>query len=275
MAQQTKFFKKNIIDLSLTYVTMTVTDAVAYDNGQSIINFVRNRNNTSAWLTTESTDAANTEILAEFGVGRDVTDILLVKHNWKAFTIQYWNSDLLAWDDFSTPIAETANSETTSHFEFDRVETDKIKIIITGCQIVDADKELYQLIVTEKVGGGALEGWPMIKNPTHDKNKKITKMLSGKINCLESVGAFTADLEVTNWKSANDLAIVEDIYFRREGVLMWLCGGDESQFTYAAQGYRKEDIYFVRPTNNYEPEWAKGIYTSGLKIQMKFAEAIE
>lgn len=273
MAKQTRFFKKNVIDLSIASVTLTVTDAVAYNNGQSIIDFIRNRNNASAWLTTESTDAANTEILCEFGVGRDITDILLVKHNWKAFTIQYWNGS--SWTDFSTPIAETSNDQDTSHFEFTRVETEKIKIVITGCQVVDADKELYQLIITEKIGAGILEGWPMIKNPTHDRNKKVTKMLSGKISLLENVGGFMAELEVSNWKSAADIAIVEDIYFRREGVLMWISGGDEDQFTYAAMGYRKEDIYLVRPVNNYEPEWFKGVYTNGLKINIKFQEAID
>jgi hypothetical protein len=275
MAKQVLFLKKNILDLSITSVTMTVTDAVATNNGQDIIDFTRNRNNSSAWLTTGSTDAANTEILAEFGVGRDVSDIILVLHNWKAFTIQYWDSGALAWADFSTPINETANTERTSHFEFDRVETDKIKIVITGTLVVDDDKELYQLIASDRVQNGYLNGWPVIKNPTHDRLKKVTNMLSGKISLLESFGGFSADLEVSQWRDADDLALVEDIYFRREGVLMWLSGGDDDQFQYAAIGYRKEDIYFVRPVNHYEPEMVKGIYSAGLKLTIKFKESID
>ena len=275
MAKQTLFLKKNVLDLSLDYVTLTVTDSVATNNGQSIIDFVRNRNNASAWLTTGSTDAANTTLLCEFGVGRDITDIILVKHNWKSYTIKYWDALALDWADFSTPIAPTNDQETTTQHQFDRVETDKIQIIITGTRVADDDKELYQLIVSEKIENGFLEGWPVIRNPIHDKKKKVTDMLSGKISLLENVGAFQADLEVAQWKSANDIALVENIYFRREGVLMWLCGGDEDQFHYAAMGYRKEDIYFVRPINNFEPEMVKGIYTAGFKIQMKFKESID
>lgn len=270
MAKQIRFFKKNIIDLSNDLGSITVTDAVAANSGQDIIDFVRNRNNVSAWVTTDSTDAANTQLDVEFGVGRDLSDIILVKHNWKAFTIKYWDGS--AYQDFSTAIAQTNNTDETTHFHFTAVETTRIRIIITAAQTLNADKELYQLICSEQIG--LLNGWPIIKNPSHDRNKKISKMLSGKINMIESTGSFACDLEVTNWKDQSDLSVVENIYFRREGVLLWLCGGDEDQFAMELSGYRLEDIFLVRPTNSYEPEWAKGIYTSGVKIKIALQEAI-
>ena len=273
MSQQIRFFRKNIIDLQNTDGSITVTDAVATDNGQDIVDYVRNRNNFSAWLTTGSTDAANTTLEVLFGVGRDITDIILVKHNWKAFTIQYWNGS--SYVDFSTAINESANADETTHFNFDSVDTDRIKIIITGCQVVDADKELYQLVITQGVGSGQLAGWPVIKSPTHDSNKRKSKMLSGKINVVESTGAFGCELEVSNWKIENDINILEWLYFSREGVILWLCGGDEGQFTIQARGYRKEDLFYVRATNNYEPEFVRGIYTAGFKIKLALQEAIE
>ena len=272
MASQIKFFKKNIIDLSNDSAAITVTDAVASNNGQSFVDYIRNRNNFSAWLTTGSTDAANTTLEVDWGQGRDVDSILLIGHNFKAFTIQYWNGSI--WTDFSTPIAQTVNADSTTLFSFDQVETTKIKIIITGTQVVNADKELYQLIVTEKIANGAFEGWPVIKNPIHDLNLKSTKMLSGKTNIVESTGAFKVDMEVSNWRNANDLALVENLYFRREPFLVWLGGGDESQFSYAALGYRKMDIYYMRPSNSYEPEFVKGLYQAGLKIAIKLVESI-
>lgn len=272
MAKQIRFFKKNIIDISNDEVTLTVTDAIAFDTGQGVVDYIRNRNNNSAWVTTNSTDAANTQLDVEWLTGRDVTSLILVKHNFKAFTIQYW--DGAAFQDFSIPINQSSNSAETSIFEFNSVSTHKIRIIITGCQVVDDDKHLYQLIVSEKLGTGILDGWPVIQAPTHDTNKKQTKMLSGKIFLLESLGSFSCTLNVDFWRSANDLSIVEDVYFRREGVLLWLCGGDETQFNYTAIGYRLEDLYLVRPVNNYDPEWVKGVYSSGLKISMQLAEAI-
>lgn len=275
MGKQIRFFRKNIIDLQNPDAEITVTDPIAYNSGQDIVDFLRNRNNNSAWLTTGSSDAANTEMLVQFGVGRDVTDIILVKHNWKAFTIQYWDEIAFDWADFSTPINETNNSDETTNFQFDSVETNQIKIKIFGTQIPDDDKELFQLIVTSKIGSGSLEGWPVIKGATHDTNKRKTKMLSGKLHVIESIGSFGCDLDVTNWKSVKDIEVVEGIYFRREAVLVWLGGGDEEQFHVLARGYRKEDLYLMRPTDYYSPDYVKGIYSAGLKIKISLQEAIE
>lgn len=273
MSSQPRFLKKNWIDLSNADGAITVTDAVATNTGSAIIDFVRNRNNYSAWLTTGSTDAANTTLDIDLGQSLDVDCLMLVKHNWKAFTIKERGSTSDPWSDFSTPIAQTTNADEVSFFSFDSVETRYLQIIITGCQVVDADKELYQLIIAEQLGQFA--GWPMIKNPTHDRGRKATNMLSGKLSMVEGVGAFLVDLEFTHLKSAADLAIIEEIYTMREGCLLWLGGGDEAQFNYAALGYRKEDIYLVRPTNNYEPTLDKGIYPNGHRIVLKLRESID
>ena len=183
MAGQVIFFQKNIIDIDNDEVTMTVTDTVASNNGQDFINFVRNRRNDSAWMTTESDDTANTEIVMDWISGRDVSEIVLIKHNWKAFTIKYWNGS--SYVDFSTPIAETNNTESTSRFSFDLIEITRIQIIIQSTQVANADKELFQLIVTQYLLTGQLNGWPMIKNPTHSTNKKIVRMLSGKASIAD------------------------------------------------------------------------------------------
>ena len=173
---------------------------------------------------------------------------------------------------FLTVISETTNTEVTNAYSFTSVQTNKIKIIITGCQVVDADKVLRQLIVTELIG--QLAGWPIIKTPTVSTNKTINKSLSGKVYVSEGVGAFSCQLEVTNWNSDADMTIMEEIYDKGEGVLVWLCGGDETQFSTIRHGYRLEDIYFMRPTNEYRPEFYKGLYQTGIKFKMKLQEAI-
>src|SRR4051812_33469430 len=106
MAQQICVFKKNLIDLSNTNGVLTVTDATATNNGQTFVDFIRNRNNSSAWLTTGSNDAANTQIDVDLGETRDITDIILVKHNWKAYTIKY-STDGVSYSDFTSAIAPT------------------------------------------------------------------------------------------------------------------------------------------------------------------------
>lgn len=272
MAAQIRFFNKNKIDLDNPNVTITVTDATATNDGQDFVDFMRNRNNTSAWLTTGSNDAANTELLVEMVDEREISEILLICHNLKAYTIQYWNGSI--YTDFSTPIAETVNAELTNHHTFTKVSTSRIKIVITGTQVADADKQIKQLIFTDEVASGQLEGWPVIKKPRHSKNKRITSMLSGKVNVVESVGSFGMDLSVRNWNIDSDMELVEEIYFGNRGVLVWLSGGDQTQFSRAHIGYRKEDIFLMRATNDYTPEFRSGIYSTGVKITMKLRESI-
>ncbi|MCB0421147.1 MAG: hypothetical protein KDD61_09125 [Bdellovibrionales bacterium] len=272
MASQVMFFNKNKIDLDNPNASITVTDGTATNTGQSFVDYVRNRNNTSAWLTTGSNDAANTQLDIDMIDERDISDIFLIGHNFKAFTIKYWNGS--SYVDFSTAISETTNAVDFNHYSFTEVATSKIRIIITGTQAVDDDKVLKQLIFTNKVLTGQLTGWPEIKNTRHSTNKKISTMLSGKISVVESIGSFECNLSVKNWSSDADLSIVEEIYFGKRAVLVWLSGGDEAQFSSSRIGYRKEDIYLMRAIDDYRPDFVSGLYVSGLKIDLRLKEAI-
>ncbi len=272
MSQPIIFFRKSLMDLSNPNIVITITDSVATNNGQAYVDYVRNRKNDSAWITTDSDDTANTEIEVNFTDFIDFTDVLLIGHNFKAFTVQYWTG--VAWLDFSTVISETVNTATTNHYNFNSVSGSKIKVIIDSTQEVDADKFLKQLIVTRKIGAGQLEGWPLIKKPTISTSKKANKMLSGKISLTESIQSYSVTLELKAWSNESDMDIMEDIYFRHQGVLFWPCGGDESQFSSKRIGYRLEDIYLVRPISEYTPEYYQGLYQSGVITKLKLQESV-
>jgi len=270
MAQNIKWYNKNFIDIDNPDPTITITDSVATDTGQSYVDYMINRNNTSGWRTTGSNDSANTQIdidmIDTYGIDR----ILLVNHNLKAFTIQYYNG--ASYTDFSTPINETTNTNTTNEFSFNSVQTSQIRIIITGTQVADEDKLISQLIITTALG--QFEGWPQIVKPTISKNKKNSRLLSGKSLVTRQVGSFSCELSVENWNNSNDLDLVESIYFNPTGVLMWVNAGDDSQFSRTNIGYRSKDIYLVYPVNEYIPEFYKFYYNTGIKIKIKLAEVV-
>lgn len=270
MAQQIKWYKKNFADIDNDNTTITITDATATDNGQAYVDFMRNRKNTSGWRTTGSNDAANSQIDVDLGDSYDVDRILIVGHNLKAFTVQYWDGASFA--DFSTAVNETTNTKTTNEFSFTSVSTDQIRIVITGTQTVDADKVIKQLIITESLG--QFEGWPQIRKPRSSKNKRTTKLLSGKSLVTRQVGFFSCQLSVNNWLSANDVSILESIYFSLDGVLMWINAGDDDQFARNHIGYRSEDIYLVSPTDEYTPEFFDYYYRTGIKVTMKLEEVV-
>lgn len=271
MSAQIKFFKKAISDIDNNNVAITITDSVATSTGLDIVNFIRNRNNRSAWRTTGSTDAGATTLTIDMADTENFNRILLLKNNFKSFTIKYWNG--ASYNDFSTPINETTNTAENNFYEFTAVDSNKIQIIITGTQIVDEDKELYQLIITSEEG--TLEAYPEISNPRHVSLRQKTTMLSGKVNIIESVGRFSCSLKVPYWKSDADLTLVEKLYFNRLPMLVWLCGGDENQFSSIRRGYRLEDIYLMRPTNDYSPKWYQGVYVTGLDISINLDEAVD
>lgn len=271
MSQQIKWFDKNYIDIDNPDPTITITDSVATNTGQDYVDFMINRKNTSGWKTTDSTDAANTQIDVDLVDEYSVNRILIIGHNLKAFTIQYFNGSI--YTDFSTPVNETTNTKTTNEFSFNTVTTSKIRIIVTGTQVVDDEKEIKQLIITSSIG--QFTGWPQIKKTTIGKNKKRSRLLSGKTLVTTQVGYFACDLSVENWNIDNDLAILEEIYFSFNGVLMWINAGDDDQFSRTNFGYRGEDIYLVKPTNEYTPEFYKSYYRSGVKLKVQIQEVVK
>lgn len=271
MPQQIKFYNKNEIDIDDTNTTITITDSTATNNGQDYVNFMRNRNNESAWLTTGSDDAANTQIDVDMSDARPIDRIILVGHNFKAFTIQYWNG--ASYVDFSTAINETTNSDFVTEFIFDEVETSAIRIIITGTQVADEQKILRQLIITKSIG--QLEGWPQVKKPVYSIEKRAVKMLSGKSYISRQRGNFSCTLSVANYNIDADLDIIEAVYFAIRGVLVWINADDDTQFSRTHITYRKQDIFLMLPQDEWTPEHYKYYYRTGIKLDMNLIEVVQ
>ena len=262
-----KFFKKNIYDLSNPYPVTTVTDSVATDTGEDFTDLMRNRLDTSGWSTTDSSDSGNTTIEIDFIDTKEFSDVLILNHNLKSFTLKYWNGS--AWTDFSTAISETTNTLTSNHYSFTKVNTDKIQMIITGTQTADDDKTIRQLIFTESLGEFDCE---LYIKPVITRSRQSTTFLSGKTFVSRSSGGFKCTLEAPSVFTDNDLTLVETIFDSYNGVLMWLSGGTTSQYETLRQAYRLQDIYLVTCSNEYEPEWNEGRYKNGMKVKMDLVE---
>lgn len=264
MSKQIVFMNKNKCDVENTDCSITASQ------GQSFVDFVRNRSNRSAWITTGSVDADNTTFEVDFGGLRLVDIIILVKHTFAAYTIQYWDGS--AWQDFSTAVNVSGNTAETTYHEFTQVSTSKLLLTITGTITPDSDKSLFQFIASDKIG--RLNGWPIVGSPRISKQKKVNKMLSGRSNVTESLGGFSCSLSLDVYSDETDLNTFEDLYDSTEGFLVWLCGGDQAQFSSVRKGWRLEDVYLMRTANEYEPEFYKGSYKSGIVVDIDLVEVI-
>lgn len=262
-----EFYRKNWIDLSYENPSITITDATATDNGQNYVNYLRNRDNVSGWATTGSNDAANTTIVVNFGDARELNKIILLQHNFKAFTIKYWNGS--AWTDFSTPISETANAAADSYYSFDLVETEQIQIIISGTITADQDKFLKQLLLCEVIGAFTIE--PEIEMEI-SQDKSATKFISGKYFVSKQVGGVEIRMRRRSVEVDADLTLWERLFEFYEGFHVSISGGATSVFENQRIGYRPQDIYFMQSRNEHSPNFRDGYYKHGMDLDLRLVE---
>jgi hypothetical protein len=266
-----RFFEKNKIDLTFDNVAITVTDLVATDSGQAFVNLMRNRRNDSGWTTTDSTDAANTELIFDFGDLVEINRIFLIQHNLKAYTIQYW--DGAAYQNFSTPISETNNSAVDKLHEFNNVETSRVKLVITGTMVADDDKFISQFVATQEIGQFQVMQ-PRIEDARVSRNRKVLKSLSGKAKIMRSSGFIEFKFSQTGVTNDNDLTLLETLHDYYDGFLVWISGGDVSQFRNERIAYRLKDLIFMNITTEYQPEWKNGFYNQGIDVKFNMTEVL-
>ena len=265
MGQQIRFFEKNKADFSSDTVVATASQ------GDTYADRVLDRSNNTAWVTTGSVDADNTTFELDFGDTKRIDSILLLKHNFKSYEIQYWDGD--SWENFGTDIDETVYAAESSFHQFAALETTKVKLTIRGTQTANDEKKLYQFICTEEIG--QLNSWPVIKKAQTSRNRVRTKMLSGKENIREQVGAFSTSLSVSILSDSDDLDVIEALHDANEGFLVWLCGGSESQFSSVRKGYRLEDVFLMKCVGELVNEFYKGIYPNGLVVKFDLVEVVD
>ena len=269
MGQQIRFFGIPPSDYSNQNVSFTVSDPLADSDGQDIVNFLRNRNLTSSWLTTGSLDANETELLVDFIDSHALTSLFLVKHNLKSFKLEFFDGAALREFDNVTDNTK----ETTEHVFPDGANVVYIKLTIFGTMIPDADKRITQFLASIQIG--QLEGWPEISGMTHTTGMKVSTMLSGKSAISNSVGGTSFDLKVKVEESQADVDLFESLYYmHKRGVMVYVGGGNDSQFRIRVKGYRLEDFYIMKPVKDYRADLYKSLYESGPKIDIKLREVI-
>lgn len=263
MGKQIRFFEKNFIDLDNSDGTITASQA------DVMAAYARNRSLRYAWMTTDSVDADNTTLEFDLGAPYLIDTILLVDHNLKSYKLELYDSGTGLWTQF---YITTCDDQETSEIDLVEFYGQRIRITIYGTQMADSDKRVGRLIVTKQIG--QFKFWPKISKPIHDEGRSARKTLSGKVAMLKTVGAFSFTLQMASWNSPADIALIEILYAQLQGIEVWICGGNEEQFSYAAEGYRRKDIYLMGLASDWSPEFPDAIYCNGLKIDLSFVEVV-
>lgn len=263
MSSQIIFFEKNWADFEKSTVVVTASQ------GNDLASKLVDRSNRTAWGTAGSVDADNTSVILDSGDVSSIDSVLMLKHNFKDFLLEYFDATFSIW---TTIINVVGNTKLSNYYDFAAVQTQKIRLTIFGTMTPNDEKLMCQFIMTLKIG--KLNGWPVISSPILGRNILTQPMLSGKSNVTNNIGSHSTTLSVSNWSDAADLAVVERLFNFSEGFLYWPCGGNEDQFRSVRQGYRLEDLFLCRCVNELSPEWVQGLYKSGMKMQLDLVEVV-
>lgn len=267
--EQIKLFEKSYIDINNEQANIEVVDTGAGNNGQSVVDFVRNRSNTSAWVTSGSLDSHNTRLVFNFSAAQRLDTLIFIKHNFKNYTVEVFTGG--TWVLVETV---TDNDKDTTSHQFDEVVATAARITITGTIIPDSNKFLFQAIATRKFESGQLKSWAKIE-VILDQQKKVSRVLSGKANIVQSVGGYEVSLSVDSITDKSDIALLEEMYNRfYEGFLIWTSGGDDEQFTAKTRGFSNDDLMLVKPSDNYRAGWFEGLYKAGKPVRIRLREVI-
>jgi len=266
-----KFFYENFGDINNDSAYAVV------DTGSDTRNNARSRKRYLKWSSVGSDDLTTETYTLHFGETKTIDRILLVRNNFKAFTVKYDNA---GWTHFASVvtkegsqanITEAANTKTTNYYEFTPVSTTKIQVSVDTTQVVDAEKEMHQLIATAELG--TFTGYPQYSH-TFVQNAARKKTFEGNINKSILGESYQCSLGFQRYGLAADHTIVQALWDLEASFLIYPCGANEDQFRYTTkQGNRLRDIYLVSFAGNFSPDYDSNVYDNGLNYTLNLVES--
>ena len=261
--------------------------SITATTGESSGNFCLDRNPLTFYRSVGSADVTTETLVITLPASTTIDRIFLVNHNFKSFTIKYDSATVFT--DFTTVvgidgalgggITESTFSDNTGYYEFDEVTTTRIEITATLTQVVDAEKFLGQVIVTDELG--TLTGYPVISGLTHSRNSKNKKALSGRMLIQKSVESAKMKLSFKRYPTGStgfvaDLDLMFTLFDRENDFLVWLCGGRRGTdyFKYTLRGFRLQDIYQMQVSKPLKVKYSKNLYPGQAEFSVSLEEVI-
>ena len=269
-----KFFKENFA----LFRNGTTATASSNEDG---VNSILDTSIYTQWESLGSNDLTSETITATLKIAKFINRILITRMNLKEFSIKYHDgatfvnfTNVIGVNSVSTSgINETAYARNTAYYEFDAVTTNMIQITCLKTQVVDAEKFINSLIVTEEIG--TFQFFPRIK-PTMSRNETKAKTLSRKFVIQKTYETNSIKITFKTHPSQNDLDIVETLFDREEPFLVYLCGGRTGTqfFKLDQKSWNLEDIFNMQIIGKLKNEWERGVYTLGFNKRITFEEHV-
>ncbi len=242
------------------------------------------RNPITYWRSVSSNDLTTETITITFDDDKTINRLLLVDHNWKAYNVKYFSggsyvhfSSVVGIGGSLSNITETVYATDTAYYEFASVTTSAIQITITSTQTANQEKYINQIIATQELG--TLQGYPIIKSLTLDRNPRVKEMLSGRTLTLKSEQNFETTLEFKDYPASlsADIDLMFALYDREENFIIWICGGRNGSTYFKKQlpGFRLKDVFQVQTSSAIKPTYSDNIYTCPVNFTLRFTEEVD
>ena len=253
---------------------------IAASTGSSGALFALDRNPLTVWRSSGSDDTTTETLTVSFPALTTFSRIFLVGHNFKEFNVQYNNSGFSHFsgvsglDGSKANVSETAFADSTAYYEVTPVTTDQIRIQVVKTQIVDDEKFLNQIIVTDELG--TLVGYPEVSDIPVSRSARVGKMLSGRMKVQKSLPTLGVTLNLNPYPAGleDDLDLLFSLNDREEPFLTWLCGGrrGSSYFQYAIPGFRLGDVVPMQLVTDLSSRYKSNLYCGAIEASFELYE---
>lgn len=262
-----------------TFKQSKILDATVFASvsGDASSSKLLDSNRETFFRSSGSSDSITESIEITFAADKTIDRLFLKNFNGKDFNVMYDVSGV--WTHFSsvvdingsqTNITETVYASDTYYAEFASVTTGKIRIQITKTQVVNAEKFINQVIVTEELA--TLVGYPEVKQVSLDRNMRSKKTISGKYSIQKSLETFAFGLAFKNYPSSSvynvDIDAMLELHDLEEPFLVWLCGGrfESKHFSYTLPGFRLKDVIQMQVNRAFKLSYTDNIYVNPLNL---------
>lgn len=268
-----KFFDKSK-NLFADGATITAT------SGSSSATFAIDRNKITRWRSVGSSDSITETLTITLPTATTIDRILLLDHNFKSYTVKYNGgtdfTSVVGLDGaLGGGISETTFSDDSSYYEFASVSVTTIEIAVTTTQVADEEKYLNQAISTTELG--TLQGFPLVKPISLNKNARVSKTITGKRKVVKSLETLEFRLDFKNYPArlTSDVDLVMDLDDRDDSFIVWLCGGRRGTdfFTHTLKGFRLRDAITMQTIKVIKPSYAKSVYTNQVNFRLDVGES--
>lgn len=256
------FFDRSYCDITrydLGEITLTI------DNNDSEKTNLIDRNRFTKWSSVgANSDLTSVVLTVDFNTNRTLTDLILVNSNLKEFQLEYWNGSI-----WVNSVTEIANDKSTYRKEITPIVTDQIRFTMNKTIIANQEKEVELFIITGKIG--QLEYRPT-PNPGHTSDIIENKMITGKSRFVLNDIQYQFDIVFEHYTNVADRQLLLTLSNKFDAFLFWPCGGDETQFSFSDDGFRRQDIFLMAVTERPKPYFSKNYYKAGTNATLKLSE---